>query len=127
MTSKSDEDNYKCNDPECDCGDDCDCEEHEIEVVELEDENGDKEEFAILDEIEFEGRHFVIMAPLAEVKALHDAEADGREADEDSVEFDLSIEIFEIEGDDYTILEDEELAKRLMEHLDERSQELDED
>jgi len=117
--SKFDEDNLKCNDPECDCGDDC--EDHEIEVVELEDENGDKEEFAILDELDFEGRHFVIMAPLSEFKALHDVDAEDEEADDDDVEFDLSIEIFEVDKDEYIILEDEELAKRLMEHLDERS------
>ncbi len=45
-------------------GPDCNHEDdHEIEVVELEDENGEKEEFAILDELDFERRHFCIMAP----------------------------------------------------------------
>jgi hypothetical protein len=117
----SDEHKYKCNDPECACakdGGECNGEDHEIEVVELEDENGDKEEFAILDEIDFEGRHFVIMTPLVEFQALR---ADDDDAD---VQLDLSIEIFETSGDDFTVVEDEDLAKRLMEYLDQLSQEL---
>jgi len=104
--------------PECDCGPDCDCEEQDIEVVELEDENGEKEEFAILDELDFENRHFVIMAPLAEVQAINQSE------DEDE-ELDLSIEIFEVEGERFSPLEDEELANRLMKYLESISEEED--
>jgi hypothetical protein len=100
----------KCEDPEC--GDGCEC-DGDIEIVELEDENGDTEEFAILDELDFEGRHFVIMAPLAEVQAMN----------EGGDEFDLSIEIFESDGESYDVVEDEDLAKRLMEHLDNLSEE----
>ena len=103
----------------CDPEDPC-CDHDEIEVVELEDENGEKEEFAILDEVDFEERHFCIMAPLAEVQAYTDSE----EAD---AEPDLSIEIFEVKGDDFTSLEDEDLAQRLMAHLDEISRQLEED
>jgi hypothetical protein len=124
----SDKHNHKGN-PGCDCGAEygaeCECEDNEIEVVELEDDNGDKEEFAILDELDFEGRHFVIMAPLAEVKALHDAHSEASEDDEQ--EFDLSIEIFEADDDNFTLVEDEELAKRLMERLEELSEELDDE
>lgn len=100
-------------------GPDCDhdAEDHEIEVVELEDENGEKEEFAILDELDFEGRHFCIMAPLAEVQAF----TEGEENQEDA---NLSIEIFEVKGDDFSILEDEGMAKRLLAHLDELSEKL---
>jgi len=100
-------------------GPDCDHdhEEHEIEVVELEDENGEKEEFAILDELDFEGRHFCIMAPLAEVQAF-------TEGDETQEEPNLTIEIFEVKDDDFSILEDEEMAKRLLAHLDELSDKL---
>jgi hypothetical protein len=100
-------------------GPDCDHdhEEQEIEVVELEDENGEKEEFAILDELDFEGRHFCIMAPLAEVQAF-------TEGDETQEEPNLSIEIFEVKGDDFSVLEDEDLAKRLLAHLDELSEKL---
>jgi hypothetical protein len=101
--------------PECDCGPECDCDDPEIEVVELEDENGEKEDFAILDELDFENRHFVIMAPLAEVQALN-------ESDEEDEELDLSIEIFEVDGENFSVLEDEELAKRLMEYLDKMSE-----
>ncbi len=99
-------------------GPDCDHdhEEHEIEVVELEDENGEKEEFAILDELDFEGRHFCIMAPLAEVQA-YSQDQSGKEAE-------LSIEVFEVKDDDFTIVEDEELAQRLLTHLDELSAKL---
>ena len=98
---------------QCDgCGEhDHDHDDYEIEVVELEDENGEKEEFAILDEVEFEGRHFCIMAPLAEVQAQ--AEGDG-ELDSDE----LSLDIFEGEADQFTLLEDEAMAQRLMDHLD---------
>jgi hypothetical protein len=93
--------------------------DNEIEVVELEDENGEKEEFAILEEVDFEGRHFAIMAPLAEVQAYTDNDS----ADE-SEEGQLTIEIFEVKGDDFTILEDEEFAHKLMTHLDEMSAKL---
>jgi hypothetical protein len=108
-----------CGDPGCGC-DDGHCDEAGgMEVVELEDENGDMEEFAILDELDFEGRHFVIMAPLAETQRPP------KEGDEDE-EFDLSIEIFECDGENYTEVEDEDLAKRLIQHLDEMSDELEE-
>jgi hypothetical protein len=114
----------ECVEPECACGcqegGECTCEEHEIEVVELEDENGEKADFAILDELKFEGRHFAVMAPLAEVQALHDNE----EAADEIV---LNIEIFEVDGENFTILEDEELGHRLMQHLDELSVGVDED
>lgn len=95
--------------------------DNEIEVVELEDENGEKEEFAILEEVDFEGRHFAIMAPLAEVQAYTENES-GEESEDQ-----LTIEIFEVKGDDFTILEDEDFAQRLMTHLDEVSAKLEEE
>lgn len=99
-------------------GPDCNHEDdHEIEVVELEDENGEKEEFAILDELDFENRHFCIMAPLAEVQAFS-------EQGEDAEDGQLSIEIFEVQGDNFSIVEDEDLAKRLLAHLDQLSEDL---
>lgn len=100
-------------------GPDCDHDQddHEIEIVELEDENGEKEEFAILDEVDFEGRHFCVLAPLAEVQAYSEGAAEEEEPP-------LSIEIFEVNGDDFSVLEDEALAQRLMEHLDEISAKL---
>jgi len=110
----------RCGDPECDClcrtGGECTCEENEIEVVELEDENGDVEDFAILEKLEFENRQFAVISPLSEVQALQNR-------DDDS-EIDLSIEIFEIEGDNFSVLEDEALAKRLMKHLDDMASNL---
>ena len=116
---------HKNPDHQCGCGpeDPC-CEDHadEIEVVELEDENGEKEEFAILEEVDFEDRHFAIMAPLAEVQAYSDN--GGEEAD---AEGNLTIEIFEVKGDDFTQLEDEEFVQRLMAHLDELSAKLEEE
>jgi len=115
------------NDPnhKCGCGpDDPCCEDRadEIEVVELEDENGEKEEFAILEEVDFEDRHFAIMAPLAEVQAYSDG--GGEDAD---AEGNLTIEIFEVKGDDFTMLEDEVFAQRLLAHLDELSAKLEEE
>lgn len=102
-------------------GPDCNHEDdHEIEVVELEDENGEKEEFAILDELDFEDRHFCIMAPLAEVQAFSEQ---GEEAEDGQ----LSIEIFEVQGDNFSIVEDEDLAKRLLAHLDQLSEELEDE
>ena len=103
-------------------GPNCDHEhDDEIEVVELEDENGEKEEFAILEEVDFEGRHFAIMAPLAEVQSYS-----GSDSEEDP-EGQLTIEIFEVIGDDFTILEDEDFAHKLMAHLDELSAKLEEE
>ena len=105
-------------------GPDCDHDhehDNEIEVVELEDENGEKEEFAILEEVDFEGRHFAIMAPLAEVQAY--TENDSAE----DAEGQLTIEIFEVKGDDFTILEDEDFAHKLLAHLDEMSAKLEEE
>ena len=116
---------HKHPDHQCGCGpeDPC-CEDHadEIEVVELEDENGEKEEFAILEEVDFEDRHFAIMAPLAEVQAY----SDGGAEDSDT-EGNLTIEIFEVKGDDFTMLEDEAFAQRLLAHLDEVSAKLEEE
>ena len=110
---------HKNPDHKCGCGpeDPC-CEDHadEIEVVELEDENGEKEEFAILEEVDFEDRHFAIMAPLAEVQAYSEGGAE-----EGDSEGNLTIEIFEVKGDDFTMLEDEAFAQRLLAHLDEVS------
>ena len=88
---------------------------YEIEVVELEDENGEKEEFAILEEVSFENRNFAILAPLSEVMAQNE----GKNEDEG-----LSLEIFEVTDDMFTPLEDEELAERLMKHLDEQAEKL---
>jgi hypothetical protein len=88
----------------------------EIEVVELEDEDGEKEEFAILEELEFEGRNFAILAPLAELQAQEAGTADSEEG--------LSLEIFEVKDEMFTPLEDEELAERLMKHLDEQEAKL---
>lgn len=102
-------------------GPDCNHEDdHEIEVVELEDENGEKEEFAILDELDFENRHFCIMAPLAEVQAFSEQ---GEEAEDGQ----LSIEIFEVQDDNFSIVEDEDLAKRLLAHLDQISEDLEDE
>jgi len=112
-------------DHKCGCGpDDQCCEEHddEIEVVELEDENGEKEEFAILEEVDFEDRHFAIMAPLAEVQAYSDSSSEDAEKEDN-----LTIEIFEVKGDDFTMLEDEAFAQRLLAHLDELSAKLEEE
>jgi len=98
-------------------GPDCnhDHEEHdfEIEVVELEDESGEKEEFAILEELDFENRHFCILAPLTEVQAQSEGE-----------EVDLSIEIFEVKDEMFSPLEDEAMATRLMKHLDDQAAKL---
>jgi hypothetical protein len=88
-----------------------------IDVVELEDEQGGKEEFAILDELEFEGRHICVMAPLFEVQALSEAE---------EVENpDLSVEIFEVTGDnedDFTVVTDQEFLQRLLAKLAEENE-----
>jgi hypothetical protein len=110
-----------CGDPECGCGgEQCGDELDEIEVVELEDKNGDTEEFAILDQLAFEGRHSVIMAPYAEAQKLRDIDLD----DPRREEIDLSIAIFECDGDDYLEVEDEDLAQRLIARLDELADEL---
>ena len=98
-----------------DCNHDHD-DSFEIEVVELEDEDGGKEEFAILEELEFEGRAFAILAPLAELQAQEEGAADPADG--------LSLEIFEVKDEMFTPLEDEDLAERLMKHLDEQEAKL---
>ena len=95
------------------CDHDHEEEGFEIEVVELEDENGEKEEFAILEELDFENRHFCVLAPLAEVQAQDENSEEG-----------LSLEIFEVKDEMFSPLEDEDLAERLMKHLDERAAKL---
>jgi hypothetical protein len=127
MAHEQDQPNH---DQPCGCGPEGSCEDHadEIEVVELEDENGEKEEFAILEEVDFENRHFAIMAPLAEVQAYSEngGDEEGKEDKEDK-EDNLTIEIFEVKGDDFTMLEDEAFAERLLAHLDELSAKLEEE
>ncbi len=88
----------------------------EVEVVELVDDQGEKEEFVILEEITFEGRPFCIMVPLEEL------EAQQSEAAEDDSS--MNLEIFEVKGENYVALEDEALAERLMAHLDEQADKL---
>ncbi|MFM8622647.1 MAG: hypothetical protein ACKOB3_04635 [Holophagaceae bacterium] len=88
----------------------------EVEVVELVDDQGEKEEFVILEEITFEGRPFCIMVPLEEL------EAQQSEAAEDDSS--MNLEIFEVKGKNYVALEDEALAERLMAHLDEQADKL---
>ena len=83
--------------------------------------NVGREMLNILEEVDFEDRHFAIMAPLAEVQAYSEA---GEEAEGES---NLTIEIFEVKGDDFTILEDEAFAQRLLAHLDEVSAKLEEE
>jgi len=87
----------------------------ELKTVELSDGFGSDEEFVILEELDFEERHFVVMAPYFEIKAL-------KENVEELDEIDLSIEIYEVkENDDYDILDDDHLMNRLMQHLEEQS------
>ena len=80
----------------------------QIEVVELEDEKGNVVVFAIMDELTFEGRMFAILAPYDDVIALEEAESDG----------DLSIGIFEVNGDDFSPLTDDDLAGRIVASLE---------
>jgi hypothetical protein len=61
------------------------------------------------------------MAPLAEVQAYSEA------GDDAENEGNLTIEIFEVKGDDFTMLEDEVFAQRLLAHLDEVSGNLEEE
>jgi len=97
----SDDDDEEDDDDDDDF--DEDDEEHEVDVIEFEDENGKKEKYEILDELDFEGRRFAIILPYPEIQFI------------------------EADGENFTFLKDEELAKRLMEHLDEISEELDEE
>jgi hypothetical protein len=103
----------------CTCGDPSCKGEHDLEVVELEDENGQRKEFVILDELDFEERHICIMAPLAEVQAIDEAEGEARE----TLESNLTIDIYEVKddgkgGENFQIIEDEEFGKRLVAHFD---------
>ncbi len=98
----------------------------EVEVVELVDDQGEKEEFVILEEITFEGRPFCIMVPLEDIQAHNDAhDADTPHSHDD--ESTMNLEIFEVKGDSYVPLEDDALAERLMAHLDEQADQLADD
>jgi hypothetical protein len=107
------------NEHECGCKDGEECTCAGFDVVELEDENGDVEEFAILEELDFEERHFVILAPLAELQAHLEKESEG--SGEEMPDFDIVI--YEEEGDNYNFVEDTELAKRIMDYADKLSHE----
>lgn len=88
----------------------------EIEVVELVDDNGVKEEFGVLEEIVFEGREFAILVPINELEAAGEAKEESEEK--------FNIEIFEVRGEQFVALEDEDVAKRLMDYLDQQSEDL---
>jgi tRNA(Ile2) C34 agmatinyltransferase TiaS len=113
------EQQHSCN---CDstCREECIDDTDDIEVVEFEDENGEIEEFVILEEVDFEDRHFAVMAPLNEVQAYSDANKGSDDKSNSNVD-DLSIEIFEVKDDEFTILDDEIFAERLLAHLDDIS------
>ena len=117
-----DKNNFQCSDPECQCGcqdgEECKC---GIEIIELEDENGDNEEWAILEEFDFEGRRFAFMALLSEVERLNEI---GETGDDEDPEVDIGLEIFEVKDDVFTMIDDEKLAQSLMEYLDKQSKEL---
>jgi hypothetical protein len=104
---------------ECGCKENEECSCVGFDVVELEDENGDIEEFAILEELDFEGRRFVILAPLAELQAHLEKESE--ETGENSPDFDIVI--YEEDGENFNFVEDPELSKRIMDHADKLSQE----
>lgn len=108
----------------CTCGNPTCKGEHEevivpVSIVELEDENGEKEKFAILEKVDFEGRKFAILAPWADVQVIKEAGNDNR----DVLIKSTPTGIFEItpDGDEAEIfdpLEDMKLAKRIFDHLD---------
>lgn len=117
----------KLNHHDCQCESNNDCCQHlqndeDVEVIELEDENGDVEDFVILEELDFENRHFVVVAPLSEVEAQS---ANINNCDT-SIE-DLTIEILEANGDEFATLDDDDLTQRLLIHLDNLSKKLEED
>lgn len=89
----------------------------EMEVVELRDASGNTEEFVVLEELEFEGRNFCILAPLEQVEAA--------ETDEEAAEIDIEIyEVVDLDGEEaFVPLEDADLADRLMASLDAREKE----
>jgi len=92
----------------------------EIEVVELVDDRGEKEEFGILEELTFEGRSFSILVPIDQLESQgHEVEGE-----EDSG---MNLEIFEVKGENYVALEDDDLAERLMAHLDAQANQLADD
>ena len=89
--------------------------EGQIEVVELEGEFGNRREFAILEEFDFEdGNRYAFLAPLDEVMALENAQ--------EQEEPDLSVEIFRVVGEDFITVEDPELCKQLLQFIEERTE-----
>ena len=87
----------------------------EIEIIELQAENGELTEYVISDEVEVEGRHFAVVAPLSEVEALPD---EGAEPVGGATEPVLNLLIFEVIGDDWYLLEDGDLAQHIFAALD---------
>jgi uncharacterized protein YrzB (UPF0473 family) len=77
----------------------------EVEVVELQDDAGNKQEFAILKELEFEGRKVVIMLPFEDLSKPEEVS---------------EVLVFEISSEDEDLfkpVEDEEYLMRLTSHL----------
>ena len=87
-----------------------------LPILELLDNNGDLEEFAVLEYIDFESRIFAVMAPLVEFQAYLDKDSS---LNSDFDFKDLNIEVLEAKDDDFIALEGELFIKRLMAHIDE--------
>lgn len=90
--------------------------EEELDVVELEGESGDKEEFVILEEVDFEDAHYGLLTPLAEFETFNSKPIEALNPDSDCNV--LSLIIFKITGDMFDLVEDEELGNRIMVHLE---------
>lgn len=87
--------------------------EFTLEVVELEADNGASEEFVVLDRLEIDQQHYVLLASLSDVEKLQDASDDewAERVEEGELMF-----ILRVDGEDYMEPEEEEVA-RIQSHL----------
>jgi len=84
------------------------------EIVQLKDEDGDEEDYVVLEDFEFENRRFVIMALLDD---FDDAEEDDEEEDDEEDKEECDCVIYEFKNEEYEAVEDEELLRRISEFM----------
>jgi len=82
--------------------------DEEIAVIELEDENGEKVEFELLDVIEYRGKEYIVVLP----------------PDDDSTVIIMQVKPIDDENEEYLPVGDEALVEKIYELFKERNQEL---
>jgi len=86
----------------------------DIEVHTIENEDGDSTELALLMKIEFESSLFHVMTPPDTLREI--ANLSSKDIDENKIP-EWEIGVYQINGDDWHYVDDENLLARLKEHV----------